>query len=533
MPKPYMPFWQPWGCFGCLWRVLLYALLLLLLLFILSLFRECCCTGRSTINDPSTEFPAPSDKYIAPVSDEDGGDDRRADVDPEWNRPIPGGEDIGLPSPEDNVIPPIDDDKFIPNPDDGGMTQIYPDLLYVVFDSESESDDETFKTFATKFSELYPQPKYKIEYYNTGSKTAMLRVPENQRDSICKSLPEQIQEVKFFVIPVEKMLTGRSVTPNDPAFKYPEKSWHFAPIQAFEAWSITQGSDDIVVGIVDSYMDLEHPELRGDRILHPYSIPNKNSDVAPRSGEDMGVAGHGTLVTAVAVGTANNRVGSSGIAPKCKYIPVSMGGRFTSVHMVEGLLYCMYHGADVINLSCGSNFTEAATRLPIEAQIEYSRTQSLAGEKMWNYVFELAERRNVTIVWAAGNQAIFNAMDDSNRNDNTIRVSAVDQKLRKADFSNFGNFSDLDIYESTISAPGVYIFGALPGNTYDGWDGTSFSAPIIAGTVALMKSIDPELTTKEIIQILQETGKPVRGASDIGKLVQIKDALLRVKEMHD
>ena len=62
-------------------------------------------------------------------------------------------------------------------------------------------------------------------------------------------VPEQIQEVKFFVIPVEKMLTGRSVTPNDPAFKYPEKSWHFGPIQAFEAWGITQGSDDIVVGI--------------------------------------------------------------------------------------------------------------------------------------------------------------------------------------------------------------------------------------------------------------------------------------------
>ena len=153
-----------------------------------------------------------------------------------------------------------------------------------------------------------------------------------------------------------------------------------------------------------------------------------------------------------------------------------------------------------------------------------------AQEKMWDYVFQLAEKRNVTIVWAAGNSNCYAAMDASKRNANTVRVSAVGKDLKKAKFSNFGNFKELDLHESTISAPGVDIWGALPGNSYDAWPGTSFSAPIITGVIALIKSQNKDLTTAQIINILQSTGKPVDGAPHIGNLVQIKDALIKAKE---
>ena len=109
-------------------------------------------------------------------------------------------------------------------------------------------------------------------------------------------------------------------------------------------------------------------------------------------------------------------------------------------------------------------------------------------------------------------------------------MSAVDRHLKRADFSNFGNFRDKGLYESTISAPGVDIFGALPDNKYGAWPGTSFSAPIITGVVALIKSQNKDLTTQQIIKILQSTGKPVSGAPEIGNLVQIKDALLKAKQ---
>ena len=148
---------------------------------------------------------------------------------------------------------------------------------------------------------------------------------------------------------------------------------------------------------------------------------------------------------------------------------------------------------------------------------------------MWDYVYQLAEKHNVTIVWAAGNSNCFAAMDVSKRNANTIRVSAVDRSLKRANFSNYGNFAMKRIYASTISAPGVDIWGALPNNQYAAWPGTSFSAPIITGVVALLKSQNKNLTTRQIIQILQETGKPIAASPEIGKLVQIKDALERGK----
>lgn len=498
------PFWQPWGVMGCLGRLLGFILLLLLLLLLLSLFRGCNRTaGRE--GGPIVQNP-----------------------NPDWNQPIDGAEDVGLPSPEENVMPPFQESEPVPNPENGGATQIYPNLLYVIFDSDA--NDETFKTFAKRFTALYPAPKHKIEYYNTSSKTAVLSVPERDRETICNQLPEQISEIEFYVVPVEVMTQYTEVIPNDPAFSDAKKSWYFKPIQMYEAWSITQGSSDVIVGIVDSYMDLNHPELSGDRAIYPYSVTKGNANVAPPRGIDVGMAGHGTLVTSIAVGNANNNAGSSGIAPKCRFIPVSIGDALNTITMVEGILYCMYHGASVINVSCGTQFPPELARMPIEKQIEFSHQYGKRQEKMWNYVFKMAEKRNVTIVWAAGNDNCFGAMDASKRNSNTIRVSAVDRKLKRAEFSNYGNFSAMGIFESTISAPGVDIWGALPNNSYDAWPGTSFSAPIITGVVALLKSKNKDLTTPQIIKILQSTGKPIPNSPEIGNLVQVKDALIKAKQ---
>ena len=159
-------------------------LLHLLLLFLLSLFRRCDHNGsRSTRGGDR------------------GGGNRSDTTWVSWNQPIENGEEVGLPAPEDNVLPPFE--ETVPNPDNDGATEIYPNLLYVILDSET--DDETFKQFAQKFSSLYPAPHHKIQYYNTGSKTAVLVVPEDKRTKICQELPNQIPDVKFLVVPVEVM----------------------------------------------------------------------------------------------------------------------------------------------------------------------------------------------------------------------------------------------------------------------------------------------------------------------------------------
>lgn len=521
------PFWQPWGFMGCLGRLLLFLLMLALLMALLYLFR--CCDQSvddrlADVNWPE-EFQRPGgNEYIQPGGQDNGND---APSDPQWNQPVNGGEEVGLPSPDDNVMPPFEEMEPVPNPDNGGATQVYPNLLYVILDSDA--NDEVFKEFAAKFTELYPQPNNKIECYSTSTKTLLLSVPDEKRMDICQKLPGQITEVEFMVVPVEVMVASDAPSSNDPIFHYPQYAWYFSPIQVQEAWSITQGSPEVVVGIVDSYMDLNHPELSRDRAIYPYSVVTGGSNVAPVNGCEITSAGHGSVVTSVAVGEAGNRIGSAGIAPKCKFIPVSMGQAINTATMVEGILFCIYHGADVVNISAGMQFSEEASHAPIEEQIAFSKQFGLPTEKMWDYVFKLAEDRNVTIVWAAGNENVFTAMDDSKRNDGTIRVSAVDRNLRKADFSNFGNFRERNIFESTISAPGVDIFGAFPGNAFVCWPGTSFSAPIVTGAVALMKSVNPGLKTSQIITILKETGKPVNGAPEIGNLIQIKDAVLKAK----
>jgi hypothetical protein len=105
-----------------------------------------------------------------------------------------------------------------------------------------------------------------------------------------------------------------------------------------------------------------------------------------------------------------------------------------------------------------------------------------------------------------------------------ITVSAIDknnQGINKANFSNYGSYSK-------ISAPGVGIYSTVGSNNYQTMDGTSMAAPIVSGAVALMKSLNKSLTTKQIICILQSTGLPTQG-NNIGKLLQLDKALQMVK----
>ena len=94
---------------------------------------------------------------------------------------------------------------------------------------------------------------------------------------------------------------------------------------------------------------------------------------------------------------------------------------------------------------------------------------------------------------------------------------------KKAEFSNYGR-------RSTISAPGVNIFSCKPGGDFTMMNGTSMSSPIIAGVVGLMKSVNPDLTNKENIEILQKTGKNVDAS--IGPLVQVDKALSLCKSFN-
>jgi subtilisin family serine protease len=510
------PFWKPWGAAGWLLRLLAFLVLLFVLLLLLSLFKNKKSPSRADI-EPS-EIPnaivnpdTPTPPHV-PVPDE-------VNFPHDIQNPGPN-----LPSPGDNNLPPFGDDDIVT--DDG--QQIVGDRLNVILDSSA--DDQTFNQWANEFKALYPGNEYKVVYYDNLTKTLQIQVPSNERNQIMQALPRQITDISFIVFHEGLMDFHAGYHPNDPVFLYPETAWYFAPIQTYEAWEITKGSPNITVAVCDSYFDLNHDDLNSNRIVKPFSVPTRSANVAPPSsgcGEVPFM--HGSMVASQAIGNMDNQRGTCGIAPLCKFMPVSLGGQPTCLTVIQGLLYAIYQGADVVNLSLGFLPGEALADLSISQQIALSQQIGLQDERVWNFVADLANERNVTIVWAAGNEHTYLAIDPSKRGDRSIKVSAVDTDLHQATFTNFGNVPQYDVNESTISAPGVNILGAKPFNSYDIGPGTSFAAPIVTGAVALMKSLDPTLSTAEIIEILQATGKPVENAPTIGKLLQIRDALLMVK----
>lgn len=516
------PFWMPWGLGGTIWRYLLFLIALGLFLWLLWWLMN-LRTGNSN-EDDEVRYEAPTDSEDPVIRDLIKGEDPvKRDID----NPVKE-----LPRPDDNRLREVPDDDIITNPVDS-FKRIVSTKLNVILNSEA--DDNTFNRFAQQFKRLYPDDSYYINYYNRLTKMIQLTVPAERRVYVKENLPSQISDIDFKIFYEEIFNnSGDQESYNDPAFSNKGQSWHFAPIQTYEAWDITKGSPEIVVAVIDSYIDVTHPELKG-RITKPYSVERQSTNVLPPSctysfeDDESAPIYHGTHVAALAVGALDNHSGAAGLAPECTLMPVSLGMQMTSMSLLDGLLYAINQGADVVNLSIATYFQEGTDKIPVEDQLDYIMTSQKDQEDVWDYVFGLADQRNCTIVWAAGNCNVISGLDETKRGESTIRVSAVDPNLEKADFSNYGKYETLGIDYSDVSAPGHPVYSAGPGNAYGFCSGTSMAAPIVTGAVALMKSLNPKLTNAEIKKILIETGKPLKESFHIGNLIQVKDALMAVK----
>ena len=106
---------------------------------------------------------------------------------------------------------------------------------------------------------------------------------------------------------------------------------------------------------------------------------------------------------------------------------------------------------------------------------------------------------------------------------NAIAVAAIDTMLNKANFSSYVN----DI-EFGVSAPGVSVFSTMPDNKYKANSGTSMACPHVSGLVGLMRSLNPDLTTKEVFNILNATGKRTGDTAATGKLIYPIEAIKKV-----
>lgn len=252
--------------------------------------------------------------------------------------------------------------------------------------------------------------------------------------------------------------------PNDP---YMGSEWHLSQIGAPTAFNISQGAG-VTIAILDTGVDCTHPDLAPNCVAG-WNFYDNNSNTAD-------VNGHGTTVAGAAAASSNNGIGVASVAGQAKFMPVRIADptAYATWSMVaQGITYAADHGARIANLSY-SNMVGSST---IQSAAQYMKSKG-------GLVVVSAGNNGVNEGWAATSTM--------------IPVSATDSNDQITSWSSYGSFV-------AVSAPGLNIWTTGPSGAYWLCWGTSFSAPITAGTLALMMSANPALPNTQIEGLLYST----------------------------
>ncbi|HIT15507.1 MAG TPA: S8 family serine peptidase [Candidatus Avimuribaculum pullicola] len=487
------------GCWqrirGCLW-ILLALLLLALILWLCSwLLKDCSCSCDKEEKDTVEQV----DKITT--------DDGREVDNNGTTQPIT--DDSGtLPDSGNAIVSPVvgDGGAMPPIVEQPGMPSIIGNRLFLFMEDANGDID----ALAQDFKKAYPGDQYKIIGFDREVKSLVIEIPAEERDAIRKSLNSQLPNHSFFVFDEEVYELSGNQGRDDPSLH----GWHIKAINLQQGWETTRGQDDIIVAVVDDGIDANHDMFKG-RITNPYNVFRQDNHLSQGDG-------HGTHTAALAAGSAQFiDKGATGVAPECRLMPVQVfdNGMCPLSALVSGVMYAIHHEADAVNISIGPSF-QGLNMLPEDQQDEIARNTFRNTQMLWERVCSIAASKKCILVFAAGNDNILAAIPPENRTNSAIVVSAVNSSLKQTDFTNYGE-------EADISAPGEAIYSAFPGNSFQSMDGTSMAAPIVTGTVALMKCINKEITVKQARYVLQKTGAAVTG--DVPVMVQVDKALQTVK----
>lgn len=349
----------------------------------------------------------------------------------------------------------------------------------------------------------------------------------------------------------------------DPLFS---KQWGMNDIGVMDAWTISKGSPDMVVAVIDTGVDYTHPDLAPNMWRNPgetgtdaqgrdkstngvdddgngfvddvvgwdfVSNDNKPYDLAYEGMEILngGNPGHGTHCAGNVAARGGNSIGVSGVAPNVKIMGlrfITERGSGTTADAIKAVKYAVDNGAKVLSNSWGSEGED-----PNEAQ----------ENKALRDIVQYAQDRGVLFIAAAGNGHKGVGYDNdtdklpsypaSYDHDNIVSVAALDVKNDLGSFSNWGRRT------VDIGAPGVDVFSTVIGSkgysnvVYDKfgirvtWDGTSMATPHVAGAAALYWSANPTKTWQEVKAAMLSSAKKIPSLS--GKVVS--QGKLDVKEL--
>ncbi|WEK53017.1 MAG: S8 family peptidase [Candidatus Cohnella colombiensis] len=264
--------------------------------------------------------------------------------------------------------------------------------------------------------------------------------------------------------------SGQPIVPNDTL--YSEYQWNLPEIATEYGWDLSKGSKDIVVAVIDTGVQADHPDLQG-RLVEGVNI------VDPSSPPDDDV-GHGTHVAGIIAAEVNNNEGVAGMTWYTKIMPIKSldsSGAGSTYSVAEGIIWAVDHGANIINMSLG-NYAEA---------------------DFLHDALKYAYDHGVLLVAASGN-------DNTDRPGypaaypEVLAVAATEPDESRAEYSNFGDYID-------IAAPGSSIPSTYIGSRYAALSGTSMACPHVAALGSLVQAINPKLSNAEIMDILKHTAK--------------------------
>ncbi len=290
------------------------------------------------------------------------------------------------------------------------------------------------------------------------------------------------------------------------------RQWALQIIQAESAWAIERGQKDVLIAVIDTGVDYDHPDLwqnvwinSGEDLnnngrFDPEDINNVDDDGngfiddivgwdfadAPdhptggdyldRDNDPMDEHNHGTAVAGIISASSDNGIGISGLAPGCRVMAIKSftpAGYGEEDDTAAAILYAVQQGARVINMSWGEKYITPLL------------------EDVIQYAFE----RDVVMVASSGNTGN-DQIHYPSALSTTISVGASNRKDIRASFSNYGPTVDL-------LAPGQDIHTTLINSDYDSTlRGTSFAAPFVSAAAGLILSQDPELSPDAVKGIL-------------------------------
>ncbi len=284
----------------------------------------------------------------------------------------------------------------------------------------------------------------------------------------------QIQLWDYRSHEVEQNMGNVELYPNDSG--YPQQ-WGPSCIGAEDAWDVELGNAAVIVAIVDTGIDLDHPDLVANvDITIDYDFVNNDEDAQ----DDHG---HGTHVAGIVAAEINNSIGVAGLQQVTLMAVKGLDEKGTGwdSDLADGIIYAADNGARVINCSWGSYFPSATIRNAV------------------NYAFD----QGALVVAAAGNEGLPFPLYPASY-PKALGVAALRSCNARPWWSNWGW---TNVY---LSAPGEDILSSWWDDTYAFASGTSMAAPHVAGVVAMYFSYNPNFTLLQVVLHM------LRNADDLG-----------------